>query len=61
MASTALVKCSYAFSNKSRAVTKKTENALQCIQLNMLQTFNLDKKTEANICGDPEDEFDIFC
>lgn len=57
----ALLKCSYAFSNKSRAITEMTENALQYLQSNMLQAFNLDKKTEANICGAPEDEFDIFC
>lgn len=39
-----------------------TENALRYIvQANMLQVFNLGKKTEADICEDPEDEFDIFC
>lgn len=56
----AFVKYSYAFNNKSRAITEMIENALQYIQLNTLQAFNLNEKTEANICGDPEDEFDIF-
>lgn len=56
-----LVKCSYVFS-KRRALIEMTENALwYIVQANMLQVFNLGKKTEADICEDPEDEFDIFC
>ena len=31
------------------------------MQSNTLQILNLDRKIEANIFGDPDDEFDVFC
>lgn len=41
---------------------RMTENSLpQIVQSNTLQVLNLDGKTEAIICGDPEDEFDVLC